>query len=341
MTEQEMLDRLLTGEPVEATGDVRELADLAREIEMSFHAAEPSGFEWGRGLALEAFRVSAPRPVVRSRVRRVAARILVAAALLLSLPTVAWGASEDSLPGDLLYPVKRAFEQVRLMVAGSAVDEAAVLLDQAAERLGEAARARALGLDEVASLAVDGYDEAIAGLGARIEEARMLGLDLPKELAVVDDLIADHDALVDAVLGPTADSATGGSDQGDATDGSVGDARGQGDGDPGSAQGDDTATAPGATEEEDAVQEDPASADGTSEEDGLAEQGAGESTEDGAPEDATTEEGAEAETWSDATTGDPGSGEAASGDDRSGTDEAREDGEASTDDASAPTDGSE
>ncbi|MGH2686423.1 MAG: DUF5667 domain-containing protein [Actinomycetota bacterium] len=220
MRPHDMLDRVLNGEPVEATEDVLLLAELAREIEDAFTDVEPTPFDSGKGLnlALEALRESAPQPVTRSRTRRVAARILVAAAMLLALPTAAWGASESALPGDLLYPVKRGFEQVRLMIATSPLDEAATLLDHAAERLGEAARARALGLDDSAEAAVDGYDDAMAGFDRRIEEARRLGFDVTQEMAVAGQLIADHDALLDALSGSTTGAQEGAASEGEEID---------------------------------------------------------------------------------------------------------------------------
>jgi hypothetical protein len=127
--------------------------------------------------------------------------VLVAAAMLLSLPAMAWAASEGSLPGDALYPVKRAFEQIRLVLAGSPVDEAVVLLDQAAERLGEAARATALGRDEASSLAVAGYVEAMDQVGLRIAEARSQGIDVGAIVAMTRELAERHEALLDALLG--------------------------------------------------------------------------------------------------------------------------------------------
>jgi len=203
MTKYETLDRLLAGEPVEPTEDLVALAMLAEEVEAIFTAAEPTKSASRRGLntSLEAFREAAPASHRPARTRRVATRVLVAAAMLVSLPAVAWAASEGSLPGDTMYPVKRAFEEIRLVLAGSPVDEAVVLLDQAAERLGEAARATGLGRDEASSLAVAGYVEAMDQVGLRIAEARSQGIDVSAIVAMTRGLAERHEALLDALLG--------------------------------------------------------------------------------------------------------------------------------------------
>ncbi len=58
--------------------------------------------------------ITSPAKVVRLRPRRMAVRILAAAALLGLLMTGVGFASTSSLPGDTLYPVKRAIENGRL-----------------------------------------------------------------------------------------------------------------------------------------------------------------------------------------------------------------------------------
>ncbi|MGH2686424.1 MAG: DUF5667 domain-containing protein, partial [Actinomycetota bacterium] len=203
MTKFDMLDRVLTGEPVQATEDVLELAELAEKVEAILTAAEPTAAASRRGMrmTMKAFRRSAPGPEVSSRTRRIAARGLVAAAVLVALPSVGWAASEHAMPGDLLYPMKRGFEQVRLAVAGSPADQAAIELDIAAERLGEATRARALGLDDAVRTAVAGYTEAMAGFDRSIAQARAEGADVTALLAVARDLVQRHEELLEALLG--------------------------------------------------------------------------------------------------------------------------------------------
>ena len=198
-----MLDRVLAGEPVDATEDVLVLAELAEEVESVFTAVQPTsaGVRRGMNLALEAFAASAPRRVVPTATRRIAARALVAAAMVVALPSLGWAASENAMPGDLLYPVKRAFEQIRLVTAFSPTDEAAIRLDMAAERLGEAVWARALGLDEEVRTAIAGYSEAMAGFERSVAEARAAGDDLSGLLAVAEELVQRHQQLLDALLG--------------------------------------------------------------------------------------------------------------------------------------------
>ena len=202
MTRYEMLDRLLNGEPVDATEDVAILAELVEEVESVFTVSEPTTTASSRGLAraMDAFEEAVPTPAVPGRTRRMAARVLVAAAMAVLLPTAGWAASEDALPGDVLYPVKRAFEQLRLVVTFSPAGDAAVLLDQAAERLGEGVRARALGREDVVSAAVAGYEETMAAFGVRIDVARAEGVDVSGLLAVAHGMVERHQALLDAVL---------------------------------------------------------------------------------------------------------------------------------------------
>ena len=88
-------------------------------------------------------RMPAPRPRKRLRLFALPARRLAAAALTLLLLVILGGGlaavSADSLPGDLLYPVKLATEQVRLLltVDGQAREE--LLIGFGDERRAEAA----------------------------------------------------------------------------------------------------------------------------------------------------------------------------------------------------------
>ncbi|MDQ4006085.1 MAG: DUF5667 domain-containing protein [Actinomycetota bacterium] len=207
MRKYDMLDRTLAGEPVAATDDVLELAELAEEIEAIFSGAEPTVPASRRGMeaALDAFRESGsrhvvPRHVVPSRTRRILARGLVAAAMLVAVQSVGWAASENAMPGDLLYPVKRAFEQFRLVVASSPAAEATIQLDIAAERLGEAARARVLGLEEAVETAVAGYADAMDGVQGSIAAARSERIDVSALLALARGLVERHDQLLEALL---------------------------------------------------------------------------------------------------------------------------------------------
>jgi hypothetical protein len=88
-------------------------------------------------------RKPVPRPRKRFRLFALPARGLAAAALTLLLLVILGGgltvASADSLPGDLLYPVKLATEQVRLFLTVDAQAKEELLTEFGEERQAEAA----------------------------------------------------------------------------------------------------------------------------------------------------------------------------------------------------------
>lgn len=208
MKAPDVLDRVLAGEPVQASPEVRELARLAEVLQGTWQAAPAADVTArGKAAALEAFGDAAAMPAVPivpahpTRARRLVSRLALAAALIVALPTVAFAVSEDALPGELMYPVKRAFEEVRLALAGSPADEAEVLLGIAAERLGEAAVADALGLDDVAAEALAGYEEAVGRFDERILAAQTQGLPVQGLADRANGLFARHEALIEAITG--------------------------------------------------------------------------------------------------------------------------------------------
>ena len=213
MRNADVLDRILAGEQVEAASqEVRELAQLASVLQSAWgDGPTKAATSRTRTAVLAAFEEngngSSPaatpvRVVPISRGRRLVARMALAAALVVGLPVTAFAASEDALPGQLLYPVKRGFEEVRLALAGDPVDEARVLLNIAGERVEETVLAAGLGLDSVAQLARDGYDEAVARFEGRIVEAQALGLPVQGLLDEAADLFAGYQQVFDAIFGP-------------------------------------------------------------------------------------------------------------------------------------------
>src|SRR5690606_30338077 len=126
--------------------------------------------------ALERFQPAASRPR-RTTTPRIVRLLAYAAAACLVLVMLAGGAtvaSADSLPGDALYGVKRAVEQVRLALVTGA-DEAALRVELAERRLDEFAAL--LSRDEVYPRALEEASEELeraltagqnAALGQRI-----------------------------------------------------------------------------------------------------------------------------------------------------------------------------
>lgn len=212
MTNADVLDRVLAGEKVEASAEVRELAQLASVLQGAWGGA-PSRAATSRARAavLSALQAGgngrpasqAPLPVVRtSRGRRIVARLALAAALAIGLPVTAWAGSQDALPGQLMYPVKRAFEEVRLAIAGDPLDEASVLLDMVGERVEETVLAASFGLTREAELARSGYEETVARFEGRIVEAQALGLSVEDVLEEATDLFAGYQEVFEAIFGP-------------------------------------------------------------------------------------------------------------------------------------------
>ena len=203
-----VLDSLLAGENVEASPEVRELAQLASILQGSFQAA-PSQQSTirTRNSALAAFEaggtavVTAPlaRP---ARSRRIALRLALAAALVIGLPVTAFAASADALPGQLMYSVKRGFEELRVAFAGDPLDEGKVLLDLTGERVEEALLADALGSEDSAAQALEGYAEMTARFDGRILEAQEIGLPVGDLQATAATLLTSYNEIIANVFGP-------------------------------------------------------------------------------------------------------------------------------------------
>ena len=111
--------------------------------------------------------VGKPAPVL---VRGLAVAVIVASAL--GAATVA---SVDSLPDDPLYGLKLAGEQLRLAVAVSPEDRAAVELSIAEHRLDEAERLAASGREDDAIIATAGYGSSIADAAAELATVEQSG----------------------------------------------------------------------------------------------------------------------------------------------------------------------
>jgi hypothetical protein len=135
-------------------------------------AAEPRGMPAGARLVGERrlraqIRSQSPKaaPIRQKRLRLAfrLASVAVAVALLASVRGVA-NAAEASLPGDGLYPVKQAIEQVQLGLSQSAEAEAELLVRLSEERLREAEQLAASGRTEDLPVALQGYGRAVGRL---------------------------------------------------------------------------------------------------------------------------------------------------------------------------------
>lgn len=117
-------------------------------------------------------------------------RVLVTAAVIVSIVGGATLASADSLPAEPLYSLKLAGERVRLALAGSPADRASVELSMADHRLGEAVRLVRAGRDAEAVEVTSAYGAHLANAAAELatverlsEAARPVVAQLKQRLA--------------------------------------------------------------------------------------------------------------------------------------------------------------
>jgi hypothetical protein len=213
MRNDEVLDRALSGR-APASPAVAELVDLARELETVW-AAQPSAKSVRRGLAeaLDAFegdgQVVAFRPRV-SRARRFIAGSAVAVAALVALPGIARAASDGALPGDILYPVKLGFENVRLALADDSVEEAAIQLAFSDERLNEAVLSRILRSPEAEDEALRRYTVAVLAFDSGVDQSRALGLDVAVLVSQADALLEQQNEVLAALIASSPDPSVRG-----------------------------------------------------------------------------------------------------------------------------------
>ena len=80
-------------------------------------------------------------------------------------------ASQGSLPGDVLYPVKLGTEQVRQVLATNDTAKAELYLTFANSRVEEMTALVERGRPEKADIAVNGYDKAMAMAIEKMEKA--------------------------------------------------------------------------------------------------------------------------------------------------------------------------
>jgi len=108
-------------------------------------------------------------------------------------------ASQDSLPGDILYPVKLGTEQVRMILPANDLAKAELALSFAEKRVEEMTALAEKGRPENLDLALDKYDDALAVAIARIEAARGKALTTANISELVAEATAKHLSVLDRV----------------------------------------------------------------------------------------------------------------------------------------------
>jgi hypothetical protein len=116
-------------------------------------------------------------------------------------------AAQDSLPGDALYPVKLATEQVIMILPGDDVAKAERALSFAERRMGEIEALVEEGRSQDLALAVEKYGYALNMALARMERARNRGLDTGNVTARVAEATARHLLILDGVWDKALDQA--------------------------------------------------------------------------------------------------------------------------------------
>lgn len=195
--EPEVLDRcLLRIQSDQATLEecLIDNPDHAQELEALLRAAAVTRAQLTPEGPTSAFRINSPKRVMNlAKARRKASvtaprsrpkitwqpafrlvGALLAVALLVGSVGIAY-ASEDALPGDDLYAVKRGLERAALVVSLSAEGDAQLWLEQADRRIAEVEELVRRGRGKDVGLALAGYENAVRE-GLEIASERGAGL---------------------------------------------------------------------------------------------------------------------------------------------------------------------
>jgi len=177
------LDALLDGRPVELTDELVplvEAADVLR-VELAAYELDPEVADRHLERLLDGSATVVPMPVRQPNgwdLRRRVAAVVLAAALVLAPATMA---SAAALPGQAMYPLKVAIEQLRLAsVQWSPAREAGERIRIADERLEELDQIVELGMVTQVPVAVRAVDRAVMAATRAVQEARMQGADVTK-----------------------------------------------------------------------------------------------------------------------------------------------------------------
>jgi len=171
---------------------------LMSEIEARTPVKEQPGQTKWQGI-LSRLRLRLDVPVL---VRRLATPALAAIAVLALLGTLGIGAvyaSSDSLPGDPLYGVKLAGEQVQLALSPKETTDAHLYLRFAQERLREAMRLTELGRADDVETAVNSYVEALQAASDILQRGRVAGQDMAPLTRTLRRQVAEHQATLSRI----------------------------------------------------------------------------------------------------------------------------------------------
>jgi hypothetical protein len=190
------LDALLDGRPVELTDELVPLVEAADalRVELASYEFDPEVADRHLARVLDGSTavVALPeRSYVAGWRRRVAATT-AAATLVLAPATMA---SAAALPGQAMYPMKLAIEQLRLAsVQWSPSREAGERIRVADERLEELDQLVELGMVSQIPIAVRAVDRAVMAATRAVQEARMDGADITKVAGELEAVKQEQEA---------------------------------------------------------------------------------------------------------------------------------------------------
>ena len=153
-------------------------------------------------------RYGSPMKPIQYKRRFSMAGIIIA--IVLALSAVGGGtayASQASLPGDALYPIKLGTEQVRMMLPGDDVAKAERALSFAERRVDEMEALAKEGRPEDMALAVEKYDDALNKVLARMELAGNGTSAAGNITTLVAEATAKHLSVLDTVYDMVPDQA--------------------------------------------------------------------------------------------------------------------------------------
>lgn len=142
--------------------------------------------------------------------RRRFSMIGIVIAIVLAVSAAGGGsvyASQNSLPGDVLYPVKLGTEQVRMTLPANDIVKAELALSFAEKRVEEMTALAEKGRTENLNLAQDKYGDVVDTVLARIEAARGKGLSTASISELVAGATAEQVSALDKVYDQVPDEA--------------------------------------------------------------------------------------------------------------------------------------
>jgi hypothetical protein len=188
----EALDLMVAGLPADVPEPLAPLVGTARLAREAFTVEVPPLLATRHAAAL-GLDVASPLERGRSRRRRVVT-VLIAAAIGVALMGGAAMASGNALPGQLLYPVKKAVEKIELALNNSPSGRANTHLEFAHRRLEELSRLLALrqaGENVDIGAAMSAYNDEVSQVENAVA-ADALEQDFAVLLAKVQDELGKH-----------------------------------------------------------------------------------------------------------------------------------------------------